>query len=105
MQWITHRDPRFYPEPERFKPERWEDGPVGNGGLPRFAYFPFGGGPRKCIGTSFASLEAVLVLAAVASRFRLQLAPDARVEILPSLTLRPRHGIRMLAHKRSRAEP
>jgi len=101
MQWIVHRDPRFFPEPERFRPERWGDESMQNGNLPRFAYFPFGGGPHKCIGASFATMEAVLLLATVARRFRLELSPDARVEILPSLTLRPRHGIRMLAHRRS----
>lgn len=100
MQWITHRDERFYPEPERFKPERWEDESMGRGRLPRFAYFPFGGGPRKCIGASFATMEAVLLLATIARRFRFELAPDARVEMLPSLTLRPRFGIKMLARKR-----
>ncbi|MEJ2008663.1 MAG: cytochrome P450 [Acidobacteriota bacterium] len=100
MQWIVHRDARFFPEPERFRPERWEDESMQNGNLPRFAYFPFGGGPRKCIGASFATMEAVLLLATIARRFRLELSPDARVEILPSLTLRPRHGIKMVVHKR-----
>lgn len=101
MQWITHRDARFFPEPNRFRPERWTDDAMQPGKLPRFAYFPFGGGPRKCIGASFASMEAVLLLASIVQRFQLQLAPGTHVEILPSLTLRPRHGIKMLAHKRS----
>lgn len=100
MQWITHRDERFFPEPESFRPERWDESIEGNN-LPRFAYFPFGGGPRKCIGASFAMMEAVLVLATLARRFRLEVAPDARVELLPSLTLRPRFGIRMLVRKTS----
>lgn len=100
MQWITQRHERFFPGPERFKPERWEGDSARDDNLPRFAYFPFGGGPRKCIGASFAMMEAVLILATVARRFHFELAPDARVEILPSLTLRPRFGIRMLAHKR-----
>lgn len=100
MQWITQRDERFFPDPESFKPERWECEPIRSGSLPRFAYFPFGGGPRKCIGASFAMMEAVLLLATIARRFRLELAPDARVELLPSLTLRPRFGIKMFAHKR-----
>ena len=73
MQWLTHRDPRFYPEPERFDPERWADGAAG-AGLPRIAYFPFGGGPRMCLGASFAMVEATLLLAAIAQRFRLILA-------------------------------
>lgn len=100
MQWITHRDGRFYPEPERFRPERWGE-PIHGSELPRFAYFPFGGGPRKCIGASFAMMEAVLLLATLARRFRLELAPDASVELLPSLTLRPRFGLRMLVHKKN----
>ncbi len=101
MQWITHRDPRFFHDPKAFMPERWENDFSQPGNLPRFAYFPFGGGPRKCIGASFATMEAVLLLAAIAKRFRFQLAPDAHVEILPSLTLRPRYGIKMLFHRRS----
>jgi cytochrome P450 len=101
MQWITHLDPRFFPGPECFKPERWEDESAQAGNLPRFAYFPFGGGPRKCIGAPFAAMEAVLLLATIAKRFRLQLAPDARVQMLPSLTLRPRYGIRMFLRKRN----
>lgn len=102
MQWITHRDGRFFPEPESFMPERWSDESTQPGNLPRFAYFPFGGGPRKCIGASFAMMEAVLVLATMAQNFRLKLAPDAEVQILPSLTLRPSKGIRMLVHRRKR---
>lgn len=100
MQWITHRDARFYSEPDEFKPERWAEDSMQNGNLPRFAYFPFGGGLRKCIGASFASMEAVLLLATIAQRFQLQFAKDAHVDILPSLTLRPRHGIKMLACRR-----
>lgn len=100
MQWITHRDERFYPEAERFIPERWDESTAGSE-LRHFAYFPFGGGPRKCIGASFAMMESTLVLATLARRFRLELAPDARVELLPSLTLRPRFGLRMLVHKRN----
>ncbi len=100
MQWITHRDERIFPDPETFKTERWEGESAHGDNLPRFAYFPFGGGPRKCIGASFAMMEAVLLLATIARRFHFELAPDARVEILPSLTLRPRFGIRMRAHKR-----
>ena len=100
MQWITQRDERFFPDPESFKPERWQGESARDDNLPRFAYFPFGGGPRKCIGASFAMMEAVLLLASIARRFHFELAPDAVVEILPSLTLRPRFGIRMLVRKR-----
>lgn len=101
MQWLTHRDPRYFPEPELFRPERWLTELANPANLPRFAYFPFGGGPRKCIGASFATMEAVLLLATIASRFQLRLAPDASVEILPSLTLRPRNGIKMLIQKQN----
>lgn len=104
MQWITHRDGRFYSEPESFRPARWEELSLQGANLPRFAYFPFGGGPRKCIGSSFAMMEAVLLLAAIAQRFYFELAPDARVEILPSLTLRPRFGVKMAARQRTKSD-
>lgn len=100
MQWITHRDECFYPEAEGFRSERWDKSVQGND-LPRFACFPFGGGARKCIGTSFAMMEAVL-LATLVRKFRLELAPEARIELLPSLTLRPRFGPRMRVHERSK---
>jgi cytochrome P450 len=90
--WVVHRDERWFPEPERFRPERWLDGSTSE--LPRFAYFPFGGGPRVCIGAGFATLEAVLVLATVASRFRLE-PVGPRPEPWPALTLRPRDGVRV----------
>src|SRR6266849_3396501 len=60
-QWVVHRDPRWYDSPEEFRPERWEDDLLKR--LPRFAYFPFGGGPRQCIGNAFAVMEATLILA------------------------------------------
>jgi cytochrome P450 len=100
MQWITQRERRFYPEPDSFRPKRWDEF-LQKSDPPRFAYFPFSGGPRKCIGASFAIMEAMLLLARLARIFRLELTPDARVEVLPSLTLRPRYGIRMLVHNRS----
>jgi cytochrome P450 len=96
VQWITHRDPRFYEDPERFEPDRWRDDPIRSGRLPRFAYFPFGGGPRVCVGASFAMAEATLLLAAIAQRFHLALVPGHPVEIFPSITLRPKHGIRVV---------
>ena len=78
-QWVMHRDPRYFAEPERFDPERWSDGLASR--LPRYAYFPFGGGPRLCIGRSFATMEAILVLAAVAQRVRLEPRPGHRVVV------------------------
>jgi cytochrome P450 len=89
--WTVHRDPRFYEEPLAFRPQRWVDGLERR--LPRFAWFPFGGGPRLCIGQSFALMEARLVLATLAQHFRLERLSDAAVELLPSITLRPKHGV------------
>jgi cytochrome P450 len=92
-QWVVHRDPRYHHDPQRFDPNRWTA--EYEEGLPRFAYFPFGGGPRQCIGAGFAMTEARLVLAAVAQRFRMKLVPGQRVEPYASITLRPKEGIRM----------
>lgn len=91
--WIVHRDPRWWPEPEAFRPERWME-PGFEASLPRFAYFPFGGGPRKCIGEGFAWMEGVLALATLARRWRLRLAPGAHVVPEARITLRP-VGLRM----------
>ncbi len=98
-QWVVHRDPRYHHDPQRFDPDRWAAGY--EKALPRFAYFPFGGGPRQCIGAGFAMTEARLVLAAVAQRFRMELAPGQRVEPFASITLRPKEGIRMTLAERS----
>jgi cytochrome P450 len=97
---VVHRDPRYHHDPKRFDPDRWTA--EYEEGFPRFAYFPFGGGPRQCIGAGFAITEAHLILATVAQRFRMELAPDQRVEPLPSITLRPKEGIRMTLAERSR---
>ena len=90
-QWVVHRDPRYYSDPERFNPDRWADGLEKR--LPKFAYFPFGGGPRTCIGASFAMMEAMLLLSTIAQRFKLTLVPEHPPELFPSITLRPKHGI------------
>ena len=100
MQWLTHRDARFFPDPERFVPERWREDPVRKGKIPRFAYFPFAGGPRVCIGAGFAMMEATLLLATIAQRYRFSLAPDAVVTPLFSVTLRPKYGLPMRLHRR-----
>jgi cytochrome P450 len=92
-QWVTHRDPAVFEDPERFRPERWAGDAQRR--LPRFAYFPFGGGPRICIGNRFAMMEATLVLAAVAQRFSFAPTPETKLEILPSVTLRPRTPVRL----------
>jgi cytochrome P450 len=96
MQWSTQRDARFFPDPERFDPERWGAETLRRSPLPRFAYFPFGGGPRVCVGAGFAMMEAILLLATMAQRFCMTLVPNRKVKLLPSVTLRPRNGIRMV---------
>ncbi len=97
-QWVVHRDPRFFEVPEAFVPERWETG-LGNRN-PKFAYFPFGGGPRLCIGQSFARMEAALVLATIAQKFGLKPLPGQIVSPQPSITLRPKYGIRATLQER-----
>src|SRR5579864_5584679 len=92
-QWIMHHDPRYFPEPEKFVPERWLE--ERSRKLPRFAYFPFGGGPRQCIGAAFATMEANLLLATIAQRFRLTVVPGHPIVPVPSFTLRPKFGLRM----------
>nr|QLH55420.1 cytochrome P450 [Archangium gephyra] len=96
-QWVTHRDPRYYEEPEAFRPERWLAESIKQ--LPKYAWFPFGGGPRLCIGAPLAMLELVLITACVARRFRLELAPDCEVRPRPALALQP-VGVRILPHPR-----
>lgn len=96
--WVIQRDPRWWPDPLRFDPGRWT--PEMEAGLPRFAYFPFGGGPRKCIGEGFAWTEEILVLATLASRWRVRPVPGHPVEPEPMITLRPRHGIRAVLERR-----
>jgi cytochrome P450 len=99
-QWVMHRDPRYFPDPTRFDPNRWTDSFERD--LPRFAYFPFGGGPRLCIGAAFATMEATLVLAVVAQRFRFHLDPTCEVVPQPSITLRPKNGLRLRLESRKR---
>jgi len=99
-QLITHRDARYFPEPERFDPDRWDASDPRNLSLPRFAYFPFGGGPRVCVGAGFAMMEAVLLLATMAQSFTLAVVPGQSVKYLPSVTLRPKSGIRMVPKRR-----
>jgi cytochrome P450 len=100
FQSLTQRDPRFFPDPNAFDPERWREDPIRSGKIPRFAYFPFGGGPRVCVGAAFAMLEAMLLLAMIQQEFHLELVPGHLVEPLPSVTLRPKHGIRVTVHRR-----
>ena len=92
-QWVVQRDARWFDAPLEFRPERWENGLAKQ--LPRFAYFPFGGGPRQCIGNTFALMEASVVLATVGQKYRFTLVPGHPVTPLASITLRPRDGIRV----------
>ena len=93
-QWVIQRDPRWFEEPDEFRPERWGHDQARR--IPRFAYFPFGGGQRTCIGNSFATMEATLLLATMAQRFRLRLVPGHPVEPQARFTLRPAHGMRVV---------
>jgi cytochrome P450 len=90
-QWVVQRDPRFFDEPDAFRPERWGEERIKT--LPKFAYFPFGGGPRVCIGQQFAMMELVLILATIAQKFRFRMPPGATVAPLAFFTLRPATGI------------
>ena len=97
-QYAVHRHPDFWPDPERFDPERFAGGkPLGTGGekQPRFAWFPFSGGRRKCIGDRFAMMEAVILLSVLVQRYRFTLAPGEEVTPEPTITLRPRGGLKM----------
>ncbi|MGH2601400.1 MAG: cytochrome P450, partial [Dehalococcoidia bacterium] len=96
--WVVQRDPRYFDRPGAFEPERWGDGLARR--LPRYAYFPFGGGPRVCIGAGFAMMEAVVVLATMARRFRLSPVPDYPVAPRALLTLSPDRGLPMIVHRR-----
>ena len=99
MTYVVHRDPRFFREPESFRPERWTNGETNE--LPKFAYFPFGGGPRLCIGNSFAMTETVIALSTIARRFRFRHAPGhAAVTPLPAMSLRLRDGLKVTVTKR-----
>jgi cytochrome P450 len=97
-QWVIHRDRRWFEDPLSFRPERWADGLHQR--IHRYAYFPFGGGPRICIGNSFALMEATLILVTIARQFRLSLVPDARIAPLATITLRPAHGVNVVLTKR-----
>ena len=97
-QYAMHRDPRYFPDPERFDPERFT--PEAKETRPQFSYFPFGGGPRRCIGEGFALMEGVLLLATLARRWRLRLAPGHTVEVFPEHLLRSKHGMLMTLEKR-----
>jgi cytochrome P450 len=97
-QYVIHHDKRFYPEPEKFDPERWASERAKS--LPKMAYFPFGGGPRLCIGEQFAWMEGILLIATIAQKWKLRLVPGHKVELQPLITLRPKHGMKMTLEPR-----
>ena len=97
-QYVMHRDERWFPEPDRFDPDRFL--PARQAERPKFAYFPFGGGPRVCIGEQFAWMEGILALATIAQRWRLRLVPGHPVALQPIITLRPKFGMRMTVKAR-----
>ena len=97
--YVMHRHPRYWPDPEKFDPQRFLPDRVAD--RPRFAYLPFGGGPRGCIGEDYALTELQLVVAAVAQRYRLRLVPGQHIQPEPTITLRPRGGIRMTIERRA----
>jgi len=101
FQWVTHRDPRYFDEPDAVKPERWSA--ENSEQIPKYAYFPFGAGPRQCIGNYFAMMEVVLLLATIGQRFRFVLDPEHKVDVLPVLSLRPKSGIKVIIEPRMNA--
>jgi cytochrome P450 len=101
-QFITHRDPRYFPDPLRFDPNRFT--PEAKSRRAKFTYFPFGAGVRQCIGESFAWMESVLLLATLAQKWKLSLVPGHRVEPQPLITLRAKYGMLMQVEERARRE-
>lgn len=97
-QAVMHTDPRFWDRPETFDPDRWT--PDAEAGRPKFAYFPFGGGSRVCIGEQFAWMEAILLLAALGRQWKMRLAPGQVVATQPIITLRPKFGMKMALERR-----
>ncbi|MBA2501577.1 MAG: cytochrome P450 [Pyrinomonadaceae bacterium] len=97
-QWVVQRDERYFPDPLRFLPERWTA--EARTALPQFAYFPFGGGARRCIGENFAWTEGVLLIAALGKDWRFKFAQNQKIETQPRITLRPKNGIQMILERR-----
>ncbi|KZN25773.1 cytochrome P450 [Haladaptatus sp. R4] len=101
-QWVVHRDSRWYDDPLAFQPERWTK--EFQRSLPPLAYFPFAAGPRRCIGDRFAMLEARLILAMLYQNHHLELASDRNLEVIPTVTSRPKEDVLMTVHERSADE-
>jgi len=97
-QYVTHRDERYYENPLVFDPQRWA--PEVRESRPAFAYFPFGGGPRRCIGEGFAWMEGILLIATLAQQWKFRLVPNHPVALKPVVTLRPKYGMKMIVSRR-----
>jgi cytochrome P450 len=97
-QYVVQRDPRYFPDPGVFDPERWR--PEAKAARPRYSYFPFGGGPRRCIGESFSLMQGILLIATLAQRWRMQLVRNHPVKLEPVVTLRPKYGLMMELEQR-----
>jgi cytochrome P450 len=97
--YVVQRDARWFPHPDKFDPERWT--PEVREARPKFAYFPFGGGARACIGERFAWMEGVIVMVAIAQKWQFRLEPGQHAEPLPLITLRVKNGLRMIAEPRA----
>ena len=93
-QWVLHHLPDMWGDPDEFRPERWD--PVNGQKVPQGAYFPFGAGPRICIGMPFAQMETKLLLATILQKYTSRLVPGFPVVLQPRVTLRPKHGMRMI---------
>jgi cytochrome P450 len=96
--YVMHRNPQYFPNPAVFDPERWTS--EAHAARPKFSYFPFGGGPRQCIGEAFAWTEGMLLIATLAQRWRMRLVPGHPIALHPLITLRPKHGMMMTLERR-----
>ena len=97
-EYVVHHDPRFFPDPFKFDPERWTQDQGSS--LPQFAYFPFGGGPRRCVGESFAWMEGMMLIATIASKWKMHLVPGQTIVPKALITIRPKRGMKMIMEKR-----
>ena len=100
FQSLMQRDPRFFPNPDAFDPERWRENPICSGRIPRFAYLSFGGGPKVCVSAAFATFEATFLLAMMPQQFHLDHVPGHPIRPLPTVTLRSKHGIPVTVQRR-----
>jgi len=96
-QYVTHRDPRYFPDPERFDPERWTES---RNNRPQFSFYPFGGGPRRCIGDMFALMETKLLLIGLAQKWQMRVRSDQKIGLQPVMSLRPKYGMRVVLRSR-----